>query len=351
MKYTVVRARKRHWPRRLLVVGLVLVVFFVGATAFVRNRYNNDLRPVSASQSTKLVDIQSGDTVDTIGTLLQKDGLIRSAWAFKLYVTGKQIHNELQAGTYNLSPSQSLPEIVAQITHGKIATDLVTILPGQRLDQVRTTFLKDGFAPEDVDAALDPATYTGATALVDKPAGASLEGYLYPDSFQKNADTKPKEIVSQSLAEMAQHLTPQFRAAVAKQGLSTYQGIILASIVEKEVSSQSDRAQVAQVFLSRLAQHMTLGSDVTAYYGAIISGAKPTITYDTPYNTLIHTGLPPTPISNVDASALQAVMSPANTNWLYFVTGDNGVTYFSQTLQQHEQYTQQYCHKLCEQQN
>jgi UPF0755 protein len=92
---------------------------------------------------------------------------------------------------------------------------------------------------------------------------------------------------------------------------------------------------------------MALGSDVTAYYGSILAGKTPSIHYDTPYNTLLHTGLPPGPISNVSDSSLDAVANPVPTDWLYFVAGDDGTTHFSKTLEEHEALTQQYCHKLC----
>jgi UPF0755 protein len=208
--------------------------------------------------------------------------------------------------------------------------------------------LKAGFSAADVDKALDPAQYPNNPALVDKPVAASLEGYLYPDSFQKTADTLPSTIVAASLAEMQDHLTPELRTAFAAEGFSTHQAITLASVVEKEVSSQDDRNKVAQVFLLRLKKNMPLGSDVTVLYGAIAAGQKtPSLGFDSPYNTHIHTGLPAGPISNVTGSSLKAVAFPANTDYLYFVSGDDGVTHFSHTVQEHEALTQQYCKKLC----
>jgi UPF0755 protein len=104
---------------------------------------------------------------------------------------------------------------------------------------------------------------------------------------------------------------------------------------------------VAQVFISRLRAGMPLGSDVTAYYGALLAGKKASGAYDSPFNTLLHTGLPPTPISNVSERSLQAVAHPADTDWLYFVTGDDGVTHFTRTLAEHDAAAAQYCHKLC----
>lgn len=347
MRYTT-RPAKRKWPKRLLIIVAILAVLVAGATVITRHYYFENLRPVSSmTQKEQLTTIEKGATLEQIAMQLQEAGLIRSAWAFKLFVGSKEARESLQAGTYSLSPSQSVAEIVAQLTHGKVTTDLVTILPGKRLDQIHTALVNDGFTSSEVDEALKASNYKDNPALVDKPARASLEGYLYPDSFQKDANTTAKELVEESLKQMDKQLTPDLRSAFATQGLSTYQAITLASIVEQEVSHQSDRSQAAQVFLKRLRTGSRLDSDVTAYYGARLAGHKGELLYDTPYNTRLHQGLPPTPISNVSASSLQAVAHPASTNWLYFVAGDDGVTHFSSTLAEHEAAVAQYCRKLC----
>jgi UPF0755 protein len=347
MKYQRINSNRHRWPRRLIWTAVIVIVLFAVSAFAIRYIYTQNLQPVSSSQASQVVTVSEGASASQIAKQLKQAGLIRSTWAFQWYVSSKEVLSALQAGTYSLRPSQSIQQIVAQLTHGKVATDLVTIVPGQRIDQVRSTLIKDGFSAASVDDALNPANYPNNPALVDKPASASLEGYLYPDSFQRTSATNPQSIIEQSLQEMQTHLTPDIRAAFAKEGLSTYQGITLASVVEQEVAKSSDRAQVAQVFLKRLSVGMALGSDVTAYYGSILAGQSPSIHYDTPYNTLLHTGLPAGPVSNVSDSSLQAVAHPATTDWLYFVTGDDGTTHFSQTLQQHEQLTQQYCHKLC----
>lgn len=350
MRYTA-RPKRRHWPRRILTVVIAGVIILVGATAIARQFYFHELGPAnSASQQAQLVTISEGESASTIAVKLQKDGLIRSAWAFELYVSSLQERGGLEAGTYSFSPNLSVQEIVAQLTHGKIAANLVTILPGQRLDQIEQAFENDGFSQAQVSAAFDdPTQYANESVMSIKPANAPLEGMLFPDSFQKDANTSLQQIVRESLQEMGKKLTPSIRQAFAAEGLTPYQGITLASIVEQEVSTQNDRTQVAQVFLSRLAQSIPLGSDVTADYGSIVAGQAPSITYDSPYNTLLHNGLPPTPIGSISQSTLAAVAYPAKTSWLYFVTGDNGTTYFSKTLAQHEAYTQEYCRKLCSQ--
>jgi UPF0755 protein len=331
----------------VLVVLLILAVI----TVFIRRSYDRNLLPVSDNQTIKLVTINSGESTDQIANQLHTNGLIKSSWAFEWYVGSQEVHDELEAGTYAFRPSQTLPSIVSQLTQGKIASKLVTILPGQRLDQIKQALINAGFSPSAVTAALNPALYTGNPALVDKPADASLEGYLYPDSFQKTSDTSVQTIIEESLNEMSQHLTPSLRAAFAAQGLSTYQGIIIASIVGQEASNPADQAQVAQVFLTRLHTNMDLGSDVTAFYGAILAGQSPNVNYDSAYNTRLHPGLPPTPISNVNEQSLNAASHPASTNWLYFVAGDDGKVYFSQTLAQQQANISAYCHQLCSQSN
>lgn len=345
--YKADRTRK-PWLRRVLVVFGVLCLLLLLATVAIWRFYEVNLKPVSSSAVAQTIEIASGSTPSQIADQLHTTGLIRNAWTFEAYVRHKALGEDLQAGTYSLSPSQSVQDIVAQLTHGKVSTQLVTILPGQRLAQIKQSLINDGFSEADVTAALEPTQYEGNAALVDKPAGNSLEGYLYPDSFQRTGSTTVSQIIQESITEMQNHLTPDIRAAFAREGLSTYQGIILASIVTQEVNTVSDRAQAAQVFLKRMSIGMPLGSDITAMYGSRLAGQGTSLSYDTPYNTLIHTGLTPTPVSNVDNSALQAVAHPASTDWLYFVAGDDGTTHFSHTLEEHQALTQQYCHKLCQ---
>ncbi len=335
-------------PRRVWLLLVLLVGLSIAGVVVARHVYTLDLRAVSSSQNTQVITIQKGATVKQISAQLENDHLIRSAWAFQLYVKHKELSDRLQAGTYALSPSQSTGQIVYIMTQGKIAVRLVTILPGRRIDQVRADLINAGFTPTDVDRALDPAQYAGLPALAYKPPSVhTLEGLLWPDSYQKEPDTDPSLLIRESLVAMGQHLTPDVQAAFAAHGLTTYQGLALASIVIQEVNKPQDRTQAAQVFLLRLKAGMMLGSDVTARYGAVTAGLPPNLTYDSPYNTLLHTGLPPTPISTISSNTLDAAAHPSATNWLFFVTGDDGNTYFSATLQEHQTLTAKYCHKLC----
>lgn len=340
--------KKNRLPRRLLIVVLALVCLLVAATAVVRYEYTKNLQPVSSSHQVHNVTVLLGSSASSIAKQLKQSGLIRSSAAFEWYVNSHEYRDKLQAGTYSFMPSQSTPQIVEALVNGKVATDLVTILPGQRLGQIRDTFIKSGFKPAAVDTALKAGQYRDAfPALADNPPSAGLEGFLYPDSYQKTANTDPKQIVQEALSEMQEHLTVELRNGFAKHGLTTYQGVTLASIIEQEVAESADKPKVAQVFLKRLHSGMTLGSDVTAYYGAIKDGQTPSLNYDSPYNTHLHKGLPPGPISAVSESSLHAAAHPAKTDWLYFVAGDNDKTYFSKTLEQHNANVDKYCHKKC----
>jgi UPF0755 protein len=331
MSYTT-RPTKKRWPKRLVIVGVILTVAVVGGLVAARQFYFEGIKPVSAgSQAVKTIEIKSGATLELITVQLKDAGLIRNTWAFKLFVARKKAQSTLQAGTYTFSPSQSVEELVAQLSHGKVATDLVAIIPGQTLDQIRTTFINYGFSEDAIDAALDPSLYASSPALSEKPAGANLEGYIYPDSYQKTSSTTVQQIITKALAEMGEKLTPALRKGFEKQGLTTHEAIILASIVEREVPHPVDRAQVAQVFLKRLRSDIALESNATEHY----------------FNSYRNPGLPPTPISNVSVSSLEAVANPASTSWLYFVSGDDKVTHFSKTLAEHETKVRLYCTKLC----
>lgn len=330
----------------LIIFATIIITFLLGAF-IVRKTYFDNLKPVSASQKTQVVDIPLGSSVNQISAQLKKQGVIKSSWAFEWYVRNNSLRDKLQAGTYYLRPNQDVEEIVNVITQGKTATDLVTILPGQRIDQIRATLIRSGFTEDDVDKALDPAQYTGHPALVDKPAEASLEGYIYPESFQKGPKTTAQTIVKSSLDEMQKVLTPALKAAIIKQGLTVHQGIILASVIDQEVSNPDDKKVVSQVFLKRLSEDRRLQSDVTAFYGAIKADHKASVDYDSDYNTYLRDGLPIGPISNVSRLGLEAVAYPANSNYLYFVAGDDGKTYYSSTLEEHEKLTAEHCKKLC----
>lgn len=304
---------------------------------YVRSSYENNLKPVSNNDKSQVFTVAPGASAGEIADTLKAKGIIRSDWAFEWYVRNHQLRDQIKAGTYVLNENQSIPEIIQIIIDGKVATDLLTIVSGKRLDQLKADFVEAGYTEAEVEAAFEPSQYSNHPALTDKPKDASLEGYLYPESFLKTADTSPEQIIRLALDETELRLTPELRQAISRQGMTLHQGMTLASIVEREVTSDEDRAQAAQVFLKRLREGIKLESNATDDYAEL----------DQSYDTYRIAALPPGPISNFTESALKAVAYPAQTDWLYFVSGDDKKNHFSRTLDEHERNIELYCTTLC----
>lgn len=338
MKFDEQSYRRRSHFKRIALIGLGLIILLlVIGIVLIRKSYSDNLKPVSTQATSHVITIDPGSTTAVVADTLHAKGAIKSDWAFEWYVRNHELRDELKAGTYVVYANQSVSEIVATLVEGKVATDLVTIVPGQRLDQIKASMIKDGFEEAAVDAALEPTQWASHPALTDKPAAANLEGYLYPESFQKTGETTPKQVIQLSLDEMETRLTPDVRQAISKQGMTLHQAVTLASIIEREVTTPEDRAQVAQVFKKRLAIGMKLQSNATDDYAKI----------DQAYNTYKIDGLPPGPISNFSESAIQAVAFPAQTDWTYFVSGDDKKTYFSKTNQEHDELVKKHCSAAC----
>lgn len=327
-----------------LVVGGILIL---GSVWLIKTWYGVSLKPLSSSTSITNFTVEQGASVHQIGLGLQKAKLIRSAKAFETYVRANPFTGNLQAGIYALSPSMGVRMIVSKMSKGDVIKRIVTIFPDKRLDQIKEAFLKAGYSEPEVDKAFDPANYKGHPALNSLPQGASLEGYLYPESFQKSPSTPATFIVSQSLDQMSMRLTPEIISAFAAQKLSVHQAIILASIVNQETDDPAYQPMVAQVFLKRMRQNMMLGSDVTAFYASALAGIPKTVNIDSPYNTRRYVGLPPGPIGNVTGNALNAVARPSNTDYLFFVAGDDKKIYFSKTEAEHNKAIAEHCKLGC----
>ncbi len=229
-----------------------------------------------------------------------------------------------------------------------------TIRPGETITEVKKSLIEVGYDATEVDAALS-ANYDFAF-LQGRPAGASLEGYLYGETHQFYSDTSVKEVIKTYLEEMEKVITDNdLEVKYAAQGLSLYEGITLASIIQKEAPAP-EMPTVAQVFLTRLAYGIPLGSDVTVSYAVdMVDPDRQTyidnqaaLTIDSCYNTRLYAGLPCGPISNPGLSALLAVAEPSDTAYLYFLTGDDGMMYYSYTEAEHIQNIYSHCQDLCD---
>lgn len=340
-------APKRSKKKTILriLIGLIVVVLLAALALVVW--YKMELMAV-ASQSTDKVQIQiaSGSTPTQMGQLLEEKKLIRSGFVFDFYTRISGTRMKLQAGTYSFSPTESTEQIVATLVSGKVDQFSITFLPGATLAEDRAGLIKAGFNVSDVDAALKK-TYN-LPLFAGKPVSADLEGYIYGETYKFNSDATVEQVLTRTFDEFYAQVTQNdLINGFKKQGLTFYQGITLASIIQREVPNATDQKQVAQIFFKRLSMGMPLGSDVTYQYAAKKLGVTPSPSIDSPYNTRLYTGLPPGPIATPGLSALEAVAAPASGDYLYFLSGDDNITYYARTSEEHDQNIQNHCQVKC----
>lgn len=308
--------------------------------------YQSNLAPVGSDKNVLIkVTIEPKSTPATIGQLLKDKGLIRSAQAFSIYIRLSGTQNNLQAGAYRLSPAESTQQIVGHLKEGDVDTFNVTFLPGATLTQNRKVLIKAGYSDAEVTTAL-AATYDSPLFL-DKPTSSDLEGYIYGETYAFSSDASVKDILGATFKVYAKVVEDNGLVAKFKtQHLSLYQGVTLASIVQRE-SSGNDAADIAQVFYNRLAEGIMLGSDVTYQYAADKADVPRDTNLDSPYNTRRYAGLPPGPIATPGKTALLGVASPSGHNYLFFLSGDDNVTYFASDLAGHEANIAAHCKVKC----
>jgi len=320
----------------LASVGAIIGLWLVGCVAW----YQLNLRPVSASTHGQLVIVEPGNSVDTIANNLAQAQLIRSATAFKFYVTIHGLRGRLQSGAFDLRPNQSSREIAKMITSGKTTSQKLVIPEGFTISAIKARAATFGIAPADFDAALNQ-DMTG-TKAAQRPAGVSLEGYLYPDTYTVTPTTTAQALVRAMIDNFDRKVTDDIVARFAAQGLTLHQGLTLASMVEREVSIPAERKLVAGVFLNRLKIGQRLESDPTTDYAAALAGLRFNLRLDSPYNTYVALALPPGPICSSGLESMKAVGDPTSSDYYYFVSGRDGITRFSKTFPEHDAKVKKY---------
>lgn len=348
--------KKPPHRKLIIIVSAIVAVLAIGIVVAWR-LYEHALTPVQSGRAvTVYVEVPAGTSPQEIASSLENKGVIRSARAFLLYARLNGLEQQLQAGNYRLSPSDSTSKIIGYLAEGRVDNFWATFFPGASL-------MVDA-SPNDAtpshyqvlrslgysDGAIRRAfakTYSHPL-FKDKPADASLEGYIFGETYRIPAGATVEDILSRSFDQMYEVIEREgLVARFNRQGLNLYQAITLASIIEREVGDPADQRQVAQVFLARLQKHMPLGADATFVYAAALNNEAPRPDYPSAYNTRLHTGLPPGPIASPGASALKAVADPASGDYLYFLSGDDGRTYFARTLEEHEKNIGRYCQRNC----
>lgn len=333
----------------LVVLPFVIITVAIGLAIF----YNYSLSKVSSDSTLKQIEIKSG-TIESIGKVLKENNLIRDAKMFKIYVrlSGK---SNLKASTYMLSENMGTRKIVSILEKGKSDNPdevILTFKEGINMrDVIQLISDKTDNTEDEIVSLLDNGEYLDE--LIDKywflsddiknsKIYYSLEGYLFPATYSYvNKKIDVKEIFDDMLKKMDSKLVP-YKDEIEKSKYNLHEILTIASLVESEGANVEDRKNIASVFYNRLDEHITLGSDVTTYYGLKINMGQRALKSNelnqcNDYNTrcLSFFGLPVSPISLPSIESIEAAIEPNDTDYLYFVADKNKKTYFTKTITEH----------------
>jgi UPF0755 protein len=289
------------------------------------------------SQPPQRVLVPPGSGVRQIGRQLHGLGLTPHPEVFRLLVLERGAASKLQAGEYELAGRMSLSDIVDKMARGDVIRRFVTFPEGRNLEEMAEIVAAQGLPREGFLAvARDPA----AIADLD-PRAQDLEGYLFPDTYE--VPPRPDaaaQVARQAVARFRKMIAPEMEA-VGRSGRTLREVVTLASVVEMETAVPAERPRVAAVFLNRLRLRMPLQTDPTVIYAMRRAGTwdgnirKRDLSIDSPYNTYRYPGLPPGPIASPGIESIRAVLRPAESDELYFVSRNDGSHHFSRTLAEH----------------
>ncbi|MEI2665558.1 endolytic transglycosylase MltG [Rossellomorea sp. LJF3] len=339
------------------VVGLVILclVIIIGGTAIGGYLYvNSALKPVDPDNTkTVKVDIPIGSGISSIGKILEDKGIVKNSTVFKYYV---KFNNEagFQAGSYDLTPSMTLNEIVNSLKTGKVmrkAEFKITIPEGLQLDQIAEIIAeKSSYKKDEIEKKLNDKKWLEqlkeeypeliTDEIFKKEIKRPLEGYLYPATYpfyekKPSLDTILKKMIAQTNEVLA-----QYQEAMAANEYTPHELLTLSSLIEEEATEKADRGKISSVFYNRMEEGMPLQTDPTVLY-ALGKHKDKTVYKDlkveSPYNTYQVKGLPPGPIANAGLSSIEAALQPEDTEYYYFLAASNGSVYYSETLDEHNE--------------
>lgn len=316
-----------------LSAALLVAVLALGLAAW---RLQHGLRPADpAATATQVFAVPPGATLSRVARELEAAGLVRSGLALRILARHRGVERSLHAGEYELSPAMTAGEILARIAEGRVRPLELVVPEGWTAADVARRLGDLGLAEPE---AFLSVVHDSASAAELGVEGPGLEGYLFPETYHLQRGLEAREI-ARTLVEQFLVVWRPLEAEARAQGLGMRQVATLASIVEKETAAGEERPLIAAVFRNRLRLGMRLDSDPTVIYGiAGFDGNLRRVHLEdegNPYNTYRIAGLPPGPIANAGAEALRAVVRPAEADYLYFVSRNDGTHVFSRSLREH----------------
>ncbi|MBU0613990.1 endolytic transglycosylase MltG [Patescibacteria group bacterium] len=316
----------------MLIISIFIVVFWQGYRFWIQS-------PNKTAEAVAFI-VEEGDGFKTVARNLQENNLVASKIWFEFYARLNGNARSIQAGEFSILPGTSYAGLIDELIHADMEEVQITIPEGFTLEQIGQ-IVRENFnvSKSEWDTAVGISSPVALDKFVVdcvKPANVDLEGYLFPDTYRFFVESSAEDIVEDMIGEMQKNV--EDINGTLWTGWTMHDVLTLASIIEREVQSPEDMANVADIFLKRLDSGMPLQADSTVNY--ITGGDSPGVSIadtkiDSLYNTYMYAGLPPGPISNPGRDAIEAVLMPASNSYYYFLTTPNGEVIYSQTYQEH----------------
>lgn len=292
------------------------------------------------SGETTIYNLQKGTGMAKIAKDLEEKEIIKSPLFFKTYAIVSGSRGKLQAGRYEVSPSMSIASIVKKFATGEAVKERFTIIEGWTIKDISRQFELKGFSGKEDFLSLTKKDWSGNfDFLKDKPDGLTIEGYIFPDTYEISSESPAEDLIKKSLSNFGKKMTAELKKEMSRREKSIFQIVTMASMIEKEVKTFEDKKIVSGILWKRLGVGMPLQVDATVNYVTGKSDSRASIAdiqIDSPYNTYKYYGLPKGPISNPGIDSILAAIYPTETDYWYYLSADgNGETIFSKTLEEH----------------
>jgi UPF0755 protein len=328
---------------RIILGCLLVVVVALGVAAYQAIRWaEGPAIPTEERPPSKVVVIPDGSTFQQVAELLASEQLIKSSSVFVLFGKSQSADRKVHAGEYELNPGMTPAEILAKLLNGQVLLHPLTIPEGLTITQIADVAAEQGLTDraEFLRLAKDQEFIASLGIKAE-----TLEGYLYPNTYKFPRPIKSREVLVAMVEQLKQEIGPDLLARMQELKMTMHEVLTLASVVEKETGSGSERPEISAVFHNRLKKHIPLQSDPTVIYGLPAFDGnlhKKDLSSPSPYNTYRVQGLPPGPIANPGIQAIRATLYPSDSRSLYFVSRNDGTHQFSATLVEHNKAVEKY---------
>lgn len=337
---------REMWNLRNIISNrkrLTAILVFAALALFVAVKLISfPFKAPGSGKTVVIVDVAEGSSLSRIADDLARSHVVTNARLFAFYARLKGAQSRLKAGAYQLTDAMPPAEILRKMLNGEVFVERFAVPEGYSIYQLaellesRRMFSKDSFLAACRDKELLKELNIRAN---------SVEGYLYPSTYDVPKKMSAEDLIRLMVKNFARVYAERFEARVNASGMKRGEILTLASMIEKEARQPSERPLISSVFHNRLTKGMRLQSDPTAIYGVRAFGgkvAKQDVLRGSPYNTYLIHGLPPGPIGNPSAEAIEAALNPAQTDYLYFVARQDGSHLFTRSLDEHNKGVNKY---------